>query len=79
MSNTLISQKTPFESFDTNWINRYVNHVTNLINQHDPSFVPPINKKTGKRTKPLLMPWMLPTWNKGLQMAKCELETRAEA
>jgi hypothetical protein len=79
MSNLFLTATNPFIGFTNQWIINYINHTTELIHQHSPKFIPPLNKKTGQRQKPLLMPWMLPTWNKGLEMAKHELERRKES
>lgn len=79
MSDLFLSSSNPFVGFKTDWILGYVKAVTTLLEQHKPNYVFPVNKKTGKQTRPALMHWMVPLWERGLALAKAELERRSVA
>ena len=71
----LSNSQNPFIGSSTNWIKKYISTVENLLHQNSKDFVPP-TLKNGQRGRHLAMPWMVPTWQKGLEIARKELSKR---
>jgi hypothetical protein len=76
MSNLfLTNEKNPFVGFTTKWIENYINTVNKLIMINSKDYHAPV-LKNGKKPIIYKIPYMIPIWEKGLQIAKKELYNR---
>jgi hypothetical protein len=49
-----------------------------LIDQQSPNYKPPISSKTRKPVKPASMKWMVPIWQKGLDIVNQVIEEKRQ-
>jgi hypothetical protein len=67
-----------FKGFSTEWVERYVSEVGIQIEKNK-SEGQVYNKKLDRYYTPTRIPWMIPIWERGVELAKQELLIRKES